>query len=53
MWLAVVPLAIIGFFLLITWEALSPVKFVRQHKAMRAQRRRDYEEMVKNDKFDD
>jgi hypothetical protein len=38
MWLAIVPLIVIGFFLLITWEVLSPVQFVKQHIETRKQR---------------
>ena len=45
MWLPVVPLLVIGVFLLITWSALSPVKFFKQSKAIREQRKREYEEL--------
>ncbi|MDV7341538.1 hypothetical protein RYZ26_18175 [Terasakiella sp. A23] len=38
MWLAVVPIIVLGFFLLITWDALSPVQFVKQHMATRKHR---------------
>ncbi len=49
MWLAVVPLLVIGVFLFITWDTLSPVKFIKQHREARERRRREWEEMCKDD----
>ncbi len=38
MWLAIVPVIVLGFFLFITWDVLSPVQYVKQHMDTRKQR---------------
>lgn len=42
-WLAIIPLAVIGVFLVITWEALSPIRFIQQMRAERKKRQAEWE----------
>lgn len=48
-WLAIVPVFIIGAFLLIIWNVVSPVDFIKQHRAQRKKRLKEWEELMKND----
>jgi len=44
MWFSLIPLIVVGFFLFITWDSLSPVRFFKQHFETRKQRKKEYEE---------
>lgn len=39
MWLSFVPLLVIGVFLAIIWDTISPVRFVQQMRRERAEKR--------------
>ncbi|WP_419797109.1 MAG: hypothetical protein ACNI26_12275 [Terasakiella sp.] len=44
-WLAIVPVFVIGMFLLITWNALSPIRFIQQQRAEREKRLKEWQEL--------
>ncbi|NVK17731.1 MAG: hypothetical protein HWE30_03445 [Methylocystaceae bacterium] len=45
-WMPVVPVLIIGAFLMITWKAMSPVRFFQQIKTERKRRREEWDRIL-------
>jgi hypothetical protein len=45
-WLPIVPIFIIGIFLMITWNALSPIRFFKQHREERNRRRKEWDALI-------
>jgi len=48
-WMPLVPVFVIGAFLIITWNALSPIHFLRQRKAERQRQREELEKMLEKE----
>lgn len=48
-WMPLVPVFVIGAFLIITWNALSPIRFFRQQKAERQRQRDELEKILEKE----